>query len=299
MDKPQISWLSDQHSQKQRLHLQHGPIDLLISADGEEEEKKLAYQQAIAAFENVLMTLVTEINLLRSPVHGDKPRPKGEIASNMWSVAFQYASKQFITPMIAVAGAVADYVLQAMQKGRLLKRASVNNGGDIAIYLMAGQTYNVGICNNPLFPEITASVCLSEELSVRGVATSGWRGRSFSFGIADSVTVLAGSAAHADAAATLIANAVDLPGSNQITRVAASQLAPDNDLGDRLVTTEVGRLASHDIKKALSNGKRVAQQMLNNGAIYAVFASLQSGTFSVGNMHVLNDSESGGLVCLK
>ena len=40
---------------------------------------------------------------------------------------------------------------------------------------------------------------------VRGVATSGWRGRSHSLGIADSVTVLAATAAMADAAATVIA----------------------------------------------------------------------------------------------
>ena len=44
---------------------------------------------------------------------------------------------------------------------------------------------------------------------VGGIATSGARGRSFSLGIADSVTVLAEDAATADAAATLIANAVD------------------------------------------------------------------------------------------
>ena len=47
---------------------------------------------------------------------------------------------------------------------------------------------------------------------MRGVATSGWRGRSFSLGIADAVTVLARTGAAADAAATIIANAVDLPG---------------------------------------------------------------------------------------
>ena len=47
---------------------------------------------------------------------------------------------------------------------------------------------------------------------MRGIATSGWRGRSFSLGIADAVTVLAATAAEADAAATMIANAVDLPG---------------------------------------------------------------------------------------
>ena len=77
---------------------------------------------------------------------------------------------------------------------------------------------------------------------VRGIATSGWRGRSFSLGIADAVTVLADRAAMADAAATIIANAVDLPGHPGVVRVPARDLAPDSDLGDRLVTQGVGEL---------------------------------------------------------
>ena len=68
---------------------------------------------------------------------------------------------------------------------------------------------------------------------MRGVATSGWRGRSFSLGIADAVTVLAATAAAADAAATIIANAVDLPGHPAIARRPASELEDDSDLGDR------------------------------------------------------------------
>jgi len=58
------------------------------------------------------------------------------------------------------------------------------------------------------------------ETPVRGIATSGWRGRSFSLGIADSVTVLARTAAMADAAATIIANAVDVPDARYIARIA-------------------------------------------------------------------------------
>ena len=74
----------------------------------------------------------------------------------------------------------------------------------------------------------------------RGVATSGRHGRSFSLGIADAVTVLARTASQADAAATIIANAVDLPGHPAIVRCPACDLQPDSDLGARLVTREVG-----------------------------------------------------------
>ena len=68
----------------------------------------------------------------------------------------------------------------------------------------------------------------------RGIATSGRHGRSFSLGIADAVTVLARTASQADAAATIIANAVDLPGHPAIVRCRRDELQPDSDLGARL-----------------------------------------------------------------
>ena len=45
----------------------------------------------------------------------------------------------FVTPMAAVAGSVADEMLAALLAGRTVDRAYVNNGGDIALYLAAGQ----------------------------------------------------------------------------------------------------------------------------------------------------------------
>src|SRR6202451_53661 len=89
---------------------------------------------------------------------------------------------------------------------------------------------------------------------VRGIATSGWRGRSFSLGIADAVTVLADTAAMADAAATVVANAVNLPAHPEVGRVRACDLAPDSDLGERLVTQSVGQLAQGEISEALAAG---------------------------------------------
>ena len=100
---------------------------------------------------------------------------------------------------------------------------------------------------------------------VRGVATSGRHGRSFTLGIADAVTVLAADAATADAAATLLANAVDLPGHPAIDRTPAVELAPDSDLGDRLVTVGVGHLADEEIEAALAAGHAAAEAMRRAG----------------------------------
>ena len=102
---------------------------------------------------------------------------------------------------------------------------------------------------------------------VRGVATSGWRGRSFSLGIADAVTVLAADAASADAAATIIANAVDLPDHPGIHRIPAWDLQPDNDLGPRLVTRAVPPLSPAEAAAALAPGLAEAARLRQNGAI--------------------------------
>jgi ApbE superfamily uncharacterized protein (UPF0280 family) len=107
------------------------------------------------------------------------------------------------------------------------------------------------------------------EDKVRGVATSGWRGRSHSLGIADAVTVLAQSGAAADAAATLIANAVDLPGHPAVTRVPANLLSPDSDLGNRPVTQGVGPLWPLEITEALDAGLTVAETLRRKGLIAA------------------------------
>ena len=117
-------------------------------------------------------------------------------------------------------------------------------------------------------------------LPVRGIATSGWRGRSFSFGIADAVTVLAASAS-ADAATTMIANAVDLPGHRAILRVPATDLQPDSDLGTRRVTQGVGILSPFEVTAALDCGVRLAQIMIDNAAIAACALHLQGVTRNV------------------
>lgn len=252
-----------------RLHLQHGPIDLIIEACGEDREKARAYDQALAAFETVLADLVSELPRLRS-VTG--PVPQGEIARVMWAATAAFAP-EFITPMAAVAGSVADHILKRMIAGRALTRAYVNNGGDIALHLADG-TFRIGICDDPVTGRAGGFVQIRPEDRIGGIATSGWRGRSHSLGIADAVTVLAETAAQADAAATMIANRVDLPGSEKIAREAASELSPDTDLGDRPVTTDVGDLSMSEIHAALASGEQAAQAYLSRGLFKAAYLSL-------------------------
>ena len=258
-----------------RLHLHDGPIDLIVQAEGSWAVES-AYRTAAARFVTILDELCAELPVLRAPARPDGMEPNGAIAQKMFAAVQPYCDHHFITPMAAVAGAVAEEVLSAMTQSAELDRAYVNNGGDIAVHLAPGCRYRIGMIERPEKLTLFGAVEISADSAVRGIATSGWRGRSFSLGIADAVTVLAASASDADAAATIIGNAVDLPGHLGIVRVPAREIAPDSDLGDLLVTRGVGMLASRDIDEALERGVRVGEELREQGRIHSAALCLQS-----------------------
>jgi ApbE superfamily uncharacterized protein (UPF0280 family) len=261
-----------------RLHMHDGPIDLVLEAFGIASEVEAGYRAAAVRFVTVLDELCSELAFLRQPTHADGPLPAGPIARRMVAAVRPYASRTFITPMAAVAGAVAEEILEAMTTAAELSRAYVNDGGDIALHLSPGEKFVVGMVERPDHPSLFGTTTIDASQPVRGIATSGWRGRSFSLGIADAVTVLSDTAAMADAAATIIANAVDLPRHPNIKRVPASDLAPDSDLGERLVTQLVGELSPDAIHDALSAGVRVAESLRVANLIRAAALNLRGET---------------------
>jgi ApbE superfamily uncharacterized protein (UPF0280 family) len=256
-----------------RLHLQHGPIDVLIECWGEADEIERAYRQASLRFGTILDELVSELPGLRMPVNGTYPEYRGSVAKRMSAAVWPHRAV-FVTPMAAVAGAVADELLQALLDGRSLAKACVNDGGDIALHLAPGEAITVGIVDNPTRPRIDADVRIHSKDATRGVATSGWRGRSQSLGIADAVTILARSAAEADAAATLVANAVNIE-HPAIERRPARTLKEDSDLGNLPVTVAVGALPERAISEALASGVEAAARMKREGLLQAAYLSLQ------------------------
>ena len=277
-DRPQIGLLPD----GRRLHLHDGPIDLIVEAFGVTAEIDAAYRAAAERFVTVLDELCGELPLLRQPAREGGPVVQGVIARRMVTAVAPYGEWTFITPMAAVAGAVAEEILSVMTSAANLSRAYVNDGGDIALYLAPGEHFVIGMVERPDRPSLFGTAILDSTQPVRGIATSGWRGRSFSLGIADAVTVLADRAAMADAAATIIANAVDLPGHPSVTRVPARDLAPDSDLGDRLVTQEVGELSRGEIAAALDAGVAVSRRLLFDGLIRSAALRLGGATRIVG-----------------
>ena len=276
-ERPQARLLPD----GKRLHLNHGPIDLIIESSGDKED---AYRRATKRFETVLEELVGELPQLRSSL--EQPYVfQGKVAQRMYR-AVEPMAERFITPMAAVAGSVADEILAEITEDRDITKAYVNNGGDVAFHLSGSACFDVEIATQP-----PGKAHIRATDPVRGVATSGWRGRSFSLGIADSVTVLARNAAEADAAATMIANEIDLPSHPGITRAPASELAPDSDLGDQLVTTNVGALTVAETEQALQSGEQYARTLRDRGCIAGAVMMLNGEVRWVGTEAYLQGPE--------
>lgn len=273
MSGPQAAYLDGDRNG--RLHLQHGPIDLVIGVDGgrverEAENRALAFALAERRFRTVLMELVEELPLLKSQAFPTSAEPRGQVARRMMAAVRPFADAHFITPMAAVAGAVADEIRDAILAGfdasDRPSRIYVNNGGDIALHLDGTAIFRIGVAR-----ETSAGLgqfALSGLEPTRGIATSGRGGRSLSMGIADSVTILATSAAAADAAATIVANAIDLPSHPEVTRRPACDVVDDSDLGTRLVVTDCGNLTPAEIRQALDAGERMADTLISRGLIH-------------------------------
>jgi uncharacterized protein len=319
-DRPQVRELSGD-----RLHLSHGPIDVVLRAWGAPGAVAMAYRAAAGRFGEILPELCRELPRLKAPVgtragfvspswgavsgeensgagiplalsppqkrEGDPAAclrlnfeamlPRSPVGRRMTAACLPFA-EVFVTPMAAVAGAVADELMAVMRNAAELERAYVNDGGDIAVHCAPGAALEIGIAGDFAhggIPGLNSRVRIQDGDGIGGIATSGSRGRSFSLGIADSVTVLAADAATADAAATLIANAVDI-NHPAIARRPASDLDPDSDLGNRLVTVSVGELPRGAVLSALEAGRRRAADYVARGLIVDAALMLQGETLT-------------------
>jgi len=286
-----------------RWHFQHGPIDCILGADAAADDAgadafadahahasadavEAGFERAWMRFGGLLDELVGELPLLRADLAAAGATaiaPAGPVARRMVDACRPHArGGRFITAMAAVAGSVADELIGAFADPRIV-RAYVNDGGDIALHLRPGAFFDIGLFTDPahglsrLAPD--GRLRIGAGSPVRGVATSGWRGRSLSLGIADSVTVLAPTAAAADAAATVIANAVDVD-DRRIERRPADAVRDDSDLGRRLVTCAVPVLADAQVAAALAAGVAVARAERASGRIMAAVLALQ-GRFAI------------------
>jgi len=271
-DKPQITISKT----GERLYLRHGPIDLFIEIETHDHQMRIeGFKIAAQTFKTILPELCEELSLLRQPIKDCREKPNNAVATRMFDAASSFASEHFVTPMIAVAGSVAEHLLETVQYVVPAEKVFVNNGGDIALHLADEKRLTVGICSDLATGDINTQATIHATDNVGGIATSGWAGRSHSLGIADAVTVFAETASLADAAASLIANAVDLSDSDKIERTPANELSPDSDLGGRLVTTHVATLSDIEKEEALLKGEVLAKSILEQGFIESAYLTVQ------------------------
>lgn len=245
-----------------RLHMQHGPMDLIVDVDAPADVRARAETAAVARFETILGELVPQLDVLRAPIGDTAPPVEGTVARRMVAAASTFADV-WVTPMVAVAGSVADEVRSTIEAVPGVRRAYVNNGGDVSLLLTPGNELRVGLVASIEDGRPVQALVVDEASVIRGLATSGAGGRSHSLGIADAVTVMGTCAAHADAAASLVANAVDLPGHPAVERLPAHELDPDSDLGEQLVTVAVGELEDDAVEDALDRGAAEARRRLD------------------------------------
>lgn len=115
-----------------------------------------------------------------------------------------------VGPMAAVAGAVAEEVGKRLQ-AQGAREVIVENGGDI--YMVSRQSRRVALYAGDRSPwSFKVGLLIEADETPCGIATSaGTFGHSLSFGRADAVSVVARSAALADALATAVGNCVSSP----------------------------------------------------------------------------------------
>ena len=275
-EAPQAAW--DMAAGK--AWFRHGPIDLSLLIEGGADTVREGYSAAWNRFQSILPELSAELPVLRAPAGPAASQLTGSVACRMGAAVAAHCQSAFITPMAAVAGAVADELLNVILDAALssqgsVSRVAVNNGGDIAVWLAPGKTFSIAMLG-VAGADMGRLTIPSEYLPTRlhhgragGLATSGWQGRSFSLGVADSVTAIARCAADADASATLLANAVDLPHHPGVQRQPANTLSPDSDLGSRLVTIATPEFTYQERQSALGHGLSCAEVMRAKGAVHS------------------------------
>lgn len=146
-----------------RLHLHHGPIDLIVEVWG--DARSDAYAAATGRFQTILRELADELPALRTEARAEREF-RGPAARRMQAAVAPYAETAFVTPMAAVAGAVADEILAAMTDAAAFDKAYVNNGGDTAFHLAAGEKIDALIA-----APAPGTITVRDSDAHRGVAT--------------------------------------------------------------------------------------------------------------------------------
>lgn len=248
-----------------------GPMTLTLSVWADDQPRPIMAVQAAIKGLDLLSELAEYQNLLKIALN--KLKREGllpPVIKRAFSACRKVSSK--LTGMAAVAGLVADEIV-ASALALDADRVIVNNGGDIALRTKGRQKISVGL-KDPFKEKVSHILEILPDQGIGGVATSGWRGRSFSPGIADAVSVWAADGVTADAAATWIAGQMTLD-SPKVVRRPAKELDPETDIPHLLITRGVAPLTHEEKETVLTAGAAVAKELITNGIIKGAYLAIQ------------------------
>jgi ApbE superfamily uncharacterized protein (UPF0280 family) len=184
--------------------------------------QKILQEQAREAVLNCRHQIEQYIARFPEFLHSLHPLPDDPLAPPIVRQMLQAALKAGVGPMASVAGAIAQFVANALKPWT--STIIVENGGDC--YLDVQEEITTGIYAGPSSP-------FTDRLALRfapkrfplGICTSsGTIGHSFSSGKADVVTVVSKDCALSDAAATALANLVQSSSSIETALEKAPQV---------------------------------------------------------------------------
>ncbi len=261
-----------------------GPMHMVIKAEQDGRPRIDAAREAAQTAFDCLARAAAWRRAFRRPALDFTPPPDDPLAAAMVAAAAAVGAAD-LTPMSAVAGAIADAVADRLA-AMGMHRVVVDNGGDIAIRLADGESVRVGLRPAIDKPDIAWVLTLDGRTPSWGVATSGLGGRSFTRGIASAVTVVAERTAAADAAATAVANACDVEDANIIRRPAEA-LDPDTDIAGLAVTVGVDRLRPAQQRRALARAEAKAESLCASELITGAIIALDGLSAMAGRIEAL------------
>lgn len=289
-----------------KVVIDYGPITMSILA---KRYNKPFTEAAIKAAEEVIRNFDQLIDFLKVArislveIDNSKESLYPLVLRNMIDSIRLLGEKDF-TPMAAVAGTFAD-----LAKEEALKHKAdfviANNGGDVAF--QTSQPHNpmkVGIISDLSINKVTHMLKIDAKSEIKGIATSGYGGRSLTKGVASAVTVLARNSSFADAAATAIANAVNCD-DIAVVRCLAEEIDYNTDIKGALVTKMIGKMADESIETAINIGEKRAKELYDKGMILGAIVFVQgkmsvypkeTSSFNIEKIHVNPNRDRRGSI---
>lgn len=248
-----------------KVFVNYGPLQMVISTVvGGKASTKLAKkgaEEAIKVFSRVCEDQdLAKKNILLLAGDGNYSKPL-----MLMIKAARLTGNRLVTPMVAVAGSIAELVKdKIMDLGA--DKVIVNNGGDIALGIRGRNSISIGVATDLRKNKIDFIKSINEKSLIRGVATSGFGGRSFTLGVASSVVVFAPAASQADACATVLANETSID-DHRVHKVRAGDVDPSTDIPNLMVTRFIEPLPGHLKEKAIGQAKILAQKYIQKRVI--------------------------------